>query len=464
MKLFKGLFGNKEVEEIKVAPKAATKIKVSKMDENYVNPKEAYRLEKEERKKQNEILRLEEEKRLKAEAIILAEAEKEETKKAEAIRQEKLEQLRAEAEEKKAQAKTSRVQKELEEITFAGISVDTFSKGDNIKVEVIDESRDAFLVRCVTNFQDAKLLKSELDGEKLNIGDVIDVIVWKHYIDEDYVSLRRYKNKVVAQTMLETFDTNQVVSATVKRFKAPMFDVIMDNNVKAKVFIKNMDTKFITEDNANEYVGNTYEFLVAKKFNDAMPNEALFELNRRALLTKLMAEKADEFAIGQVLEVSEFTPNKGGLGFEYDSISGFVPMSEISHNFYSDSQVALENTILPAKITIIEIKRQRGQIQLVGSIKKNLISKFDEFVNTYHAGDIITAEVTRKENYGLIMKANNGFTALLHSSEFSTQIATDIKTIKAGDQIDVLVKYIDFDNKKVQLSANLNEVLEETHE
>ena len=59
-----------------------------------------------------------------------------------------------------------------------------------------------------------------------------------------------------------------------------------------------------------------------------------------------------------------------------------------------------------------------------------------------------TAKILKVTNYGAFMEIEKGIMGLLHSSE------CDIKTLKEGDMIEVILHKVDFDNKRIVLKKN----------
>jgi small subunit ribosomal protein S1 len=453
MKIIKKLFGKKEVEVQKTNQYAKKSNKPKKVKTG-PNGKEQYRIEKAQRKidaqKQREALELNaiEEKRIEDEKRL------EEAKVAEAERLAKLEVLRAENEAIKAAQKTTekRVEQKLE---LFGYEIETLKKGDVVEVEILESDRDSFLVRSTTNFQEAKLPKMELDNADVKIGDKITVVVWKIYAEETYVSLRRHLNKENLKTQMNEIEEKAIVGGTVTGFKAPNFVVKLDNGLVGKVYIKNIDTVFVNEEDASKYVDQKFEFVIVKKFTNAKVGQSSFELSRRDLLNAKQEEFVNNLALGQKIEIEEYTFNKGGLEFYYNGIRGFVPLSELSYSYISNSEDASKQITGKQELLITEIKKHRGQFNITGSIKKTKVAPFDQFIASKNVNDIIDGPVTKVETYGLFIEVSQDVRGLLHKSEFSQELNATIKSIKTGDVITVRINGIDLETQKVSLSANL---------
>ncbi|MGL5021264.1 MAG: S1 RNA-binding domain-containing protein, partial [Mycoplasmatales bacterium] len=416
MKIIKKLFGKKEVETTeKVKP--VKKQKTAK-PRTGPNGKEAYRIEKAKRQLESQKQR-EKQAKVDEEKLVVEEQKRaEENKIAEAIRQEKLDIARAE--NKKAHdAKIKVAQKEEAKLELFGYDIDTLKKGDVIEVEILESDRENYLVRSTTNFQEAKLPKVELDGELVKIGDKITVLVWKLYAEETFVSLRRYNNKENLKTQMSEIKEKTQMSGTVVSFKSPNFMVRLDNGLQGKVYIKNIDTIFVKDEDAEKYIDQKFEFLVVKKFDNAKVGQTQFELSRRDLLNGEQEEFVNNLSIDQTLEIEEYTFNKGGLEFFHNGIRGFIPISELSHKYISSMEEIEKEIKGSQKLIITEIKKHKGQFNIIGSIKKTTKVPFDVFVENYGVNSITKGKITKIETYGLFVEISPEVRGLLHKSEFS---------------------------------------------
>ncbi len=457
MGLLDKLFGKKQEETS--TKKAATpkKEKVAKRDPNELNKKEVYKIEKAKRqeaaKKRREQEALEKAKQAEADKI----AREEQAKKEEAIREENLKKARLEAEAKKEASKMEKTSKKEEEPTdLYGFSIETLTQGDIIEVEILADARENYLARSTKNFQEVYLPKNELkldDGEHfVRVGDTLEVLVYRHTNDDFYVSLRRLKNKQQMSEILNDEAKVKVIRGHVLSYKEPFFTVKLQNGMLGDVFVRNMDTAFISDPEI--YVGNDYSFTIKAERED---REAMYELDRRTVLNQELKIKAASLKVGQILEISNYDFNKGGLAFDFDGIRGFVPMRELSHSYISGSEEAKNIITGTQKVEISEIQEKRGEIQILASIKALITPPFTEFSNTNNEGDILTGKISRIERYGIFVQLAEDVRGLVHNTDMSSDVAAMIKKIKIGDELTVKIKTIDIDKKQVNLTTDLNE-------
>ncbi len=447
MKLFKNLFGSKEqAPEQKQQETVVKKEKKRTMPE--VNQKELYRIEKQKRR-EAAALKREEEAKAKEEA---RKARLAEIKEREAAAKQDQDAKRNETKKAKEVTETKKVTKvnpvEETKVDLFGYEIDLLAKGQTVEVELMDEDNSNFYVRSLTNFQDAILPKIELDSE-VQIGDKINVLVFKFYAEEFYVSERRLNNKERSAKLDGTYNQNDVVEGKVVSYEEPFFTVELTDGVQAKVYQANIDTKFVNADNAQEFVNQTYKFNIKRKTRKSHNIE--LELERKSIVQAELDEVFAAIQIGDRMTVDVFAANKGGLEFDYNGFRGFIPLSEVSYLFFKDSKQALEYIDTPKEVEVIEVKDNR-QKTIVCSIKACEKSPWEIISDSYTDGDTITRDVIEKKDFGLIFEIEKNVNGLLHTSEMSNELASELKNVSIGDTVTFMIKDIDTVNQRISLT------------
>ncbi len=448
MKLFKNLFGSKETTVETTKEVVVKKEKKRTMPE--VNQKELYRIEKQKRREAAAKERkIKEQEELQARKDRLAEIKlrEEQAKKEQEAKREELARKNAEVKEKANETKKTKAVKE-EKVELFGYEFDLLSKGQTIEVELMDEDNSNYYVRSLTNFQDAILPKVELDSE-VNIGDKINVLVFKFYAEEFYVSERRLNNKERSAKLDGTYNQGDIVEATVKSYEDPFFTVELSDGMTAKVYQANIDTKFVNGENAEEFIGKSYKFVIKRKMRKSHTVE--LELERKTLIENELNEKFNEIQIGDRLVVESFTANKGGLEFDYNGFRGFIPLSEISYFFYKNSTEALADIDAAKEVEVIELKAKRNQT-VICSIRACEKSPWEIIRDEYQTGDTITRDVKDKKDFGLIFEIEKNVHGLLHTSEMSNELASEMKNVSIGDTVTFMIKDIDTINQRIALT------------
>lgn len=448
MKLFKNIF--KKEEDVQVEQKSevnsAPKEKKRTMPE--VNKKELYRIEKQKRREAAQKRREEEAKKQEE----MRQARLKEIHEREEIEREKRAKKHEElVEARKNQTvetkKVAKVETKEEKLELFGFELDFLEKGKEVEVEIKSEDNSNYYVQSITTFQDAILPKVELDS-KVEIGSKINVLVFKFYAEEYYVSERRLLNQTRAKAFAENYQVDDVVNGKVVSFEDPFFKVELKEG-SASVHKSKMDVIFVGEENAESYINNRYDFVIKRKRKSRYNTE--LELDRQALLTKVATEKFEQIQLDDEYIVNEFKANKGGLEFDYNGFRGFVPLSEVSHYFFKNSNEALESIDEATKVVVIEKKEGRNNT-VVCSIKKLHKAPWEIIEESYEVGDTITRDVIEKKEYGLLFEIEDNVRGLLHKNEMSNELTAEFKNVCIGDSVTFILKEIDLENQRISLT------------
>lgn len=182
--------------------------------------------------------------------------------------------------------------------------------------------------------------------------------------------------------------------------------------------------------------------LLSKKRVDAIKNWATVNeaLENNALLT------------GKVKEVV-----KGGVILIYNGVRVFVPASQCSVGKDGDVSV-LAGQEVPFKI--IEVNQFKKRV--IGSIKqaKRILHKeeVEKFFETAEEGQKFTGVVRSLTSYGVFVDIG-GVDGMVHISELSWgRLKKPEDVVKVGDKMDVFVKSIDKEKKRISLGYKTEEM------
>lgn len=334
-----------------------------------------------------------------------------------------------------------------------GMEIKDVQIGEVTTGEVLASSREGYVVAIDGTFVEATMPTVEYKGQ-LNIGDKVEVVIYRLYDGVYYASNRRLETIDMINQIEKSFNQEEVVQATVLGFKRNFFDVKINDKIDGQVYAGNMDTKFVNEENAEDYVGKTYDFIVTKKLNS---KKYKFELSRVKLMKMAEKQIVDSLEVGEEITASNFNTNKGGLEFDYKGLRGFVPLAEISNNFVAGiedipNHMNLEEEV---QVQIIEIKKQRGRTQVIASIKSLQPSPWNNFIEKYGVDSTLEAEITEVRHYGFMVKLDCDVKTLLHKNNMSTEMAAEFKNYNVGDKFEVKIEEIDFDNNRVNITTSL---------
>ena len=167
---------------------------------------------------------------------------------------------------------------------------------------------------------------------------------------------------------------------------------------------------------------------------------------------------------GEIIEVSPYDANRGGLLVEYDGVRGFLPVSQLSAEHYprvggSDKDEILQrlNSLIGKKLTVRILDCDRKANKLIFSekeaIKDGLSARFDKLT----VGDSVKGVVTGVVDFGVFVNVD-GIEGLVHISEISWErVSNPSDYVKVGETIDAKIIAIDKD----RLSLSIKQLSED---
>ena len=193
------------------------------------------------------------------------------------------------------------------------------------------------------------------------------------------------------------------------------------------------------------HVGDELD-LVVEKVND---QEGIAYLSKKKLESrKGLEEIGKAFEEGTVLEGAVTESNKGGVVVLVKGVKVFVPRSQATMRRDEDYTKLVKQNV---KLVITEFSGRK----IVGSINKVTAeankAKAEEFWANVEIGKTYHGVVKSLTSYGAFVDIG-GVDGLCHISELSwNRIKNPSEVVSVGDEIDVYVKDLDRDNKKVSL-------------
>lgn len=159
---------------------------------------------------------------------------------------------------------------------------------------------------------------------------------------------------------------------------------------------------------------------------------------------------------GTVLEGVVTEVVKGGVLVLTNGIKIFVPASMTSDRKVEDLNTLLKNEV---RFKVIEINDRRRRA--VGSIRAVLAeekkAKQEEFWANVEIGKVYKGEVKSLTSYGAFVDLG-GVDGMIHITELSwTRIKSPEEVVKVGDVVEVYIKDIDTEKKKISLGYKKTE-------
>lgn len=167
--------------------------------------------------------------------------------------------------------------------------------------------------------------------------------------------------------------------------------------------------------------------------------------------TDMFTELRDAFE-GDIPVTGKITGvNKGGFEVLVSGTNGFCPFSQIEKNM-SENPDGFINKVFKFKVKEFDSESDKLVLSRRDLILKEKEDRKLELFDSLSKDKAYTGIVKSVKNYGAFIDIG-GIEGLLHSSEISNDKIDDATQIfKEGDEVDVKIKEIDKDNRKIALS------------
>jgi small subunit ribosomal protein S1 len=178
---------------------------------------------------------------------------------------------------------------------------------------------------------------------------------------------------------------------------------------------------------------------------------------KRAVKDRGWGELQRIFDEQEIVEVTAYDANRGGLLIELEGIRGFLPVSQLSAEHYprvsdSDKDEILTkiNSLvnIPLRVRILDVSRKDNK--LIFSEKEAVRDDMASRLSELKVGDVVEGVVTGVIDFGAFMNVD-GIEGLVHISEISWERVEDPrKYIKVGET--AKAKIIAIDKDRLSLS------------
>lgn len=178
---------------------------------------------------------------------------------------------------------------------------------------------------------------------------------------------------------------------------------------------------------------------------------------RKAAKDRGWEEVATKLESGEVIEVSPYDANRGGLLVEYEGVRGFLPVSQLSAEHYprvgsSDKDEILQrlNSLIGQTLKVRILDSDRKANKLIFSEKEAVKDGLADRLSSLKIGDSVKGVVTGVVDYGAFVNVE-GIEGLVHISEISWErVNNPGDYLKVGQTIEA--KIISIDKDRLSLS------------
>jgi len=178
---------------------------------------------------------------------------------------------------------------------------------------------------------------------------------------------------------------------------------------------------------------------------------------RKAAKDRGWDEVARIVEAGDVIDVTPYDANRGGLLIEFEGVRGFLPVSQLSAEHYPRVGGADKDEILQRlnslvgqtiKVRILDVDRKASKLIFSEkeAVKEGLAERFEKLA----VGDKVTGVVTGVVDFGVFVNVE-GIEGLVHISEISWErVNNPGDYVKVGQAIEA--KIISIDKDRLSLS------------
>ncbi len=178
---------------------------------------------------------------------------------------------------------------------------------------------------------------------------------------------------------------------------------------------------------------------------------------RKAAKDRGWEEVSAKLESGEVIEVSPYDANRGGLLVEYEGVRGFLPVSQLSAEHYprvgsSDKDEILQrlNALVGQTLKVRILDSDRKANKLIFSEKEAIKDGLADRLEKLKVGDLVKGVVTGVVDYGAFVNVE-GIEGLVHISEISWErVNNPSDYLKVGQTIEA--KIISIDKDRLSLS------------
>ncbi|MBR6965098.1 S1 RNA-binding domain-containing protein [Candidatus Saccharibacteria bacterium] len=185
---------------------------------------------------------------------------------------------------------------------------------------------------------------------------------------------------------------------------------------------------------------------------------------RKAVKDKGWDEIQAKLDAAEIVEVTPFDANRGGLLVEYEGIRGFLPVSQLSAEHYprvgsADKDEILQrlNSLVGKEIRVRILDANKKENKLIFSEKEAIKDGLQERFAELKVGDTVKGVVTGVVDFGVFVNVD-GIEGLVHISEISWErVNNPADYVKVGETIEAKIIAID----KERLSLSMKQLVED---
>lgn len=238
-------------------------------------------------------------------------------------------------------------------------------------------------------------------------------------------------------------------------------EILVDVGAKSEGIVDQRDLDNLSpEELAEIKVGDTVPVYVLSTQTDEEEHKIMLSLSQ-ARIERDWDEAERLFEAEETIESEVIGNNKGGLIVNFGQVRGFVPGSQLANIQFGSGPSRPErwNQLIgeTLQLKIIEVDRSRNRLILseraaADEIRKEKEQEKEKLLAELSEGEVRTGRVTSLANFGAFVDIG-GIDGLIHLSELAwTHVSHPNEVLNVGDEIEVYIFNVDFEQKRVALS------------
>jgi small subunit ribosomal protein S1 len=331
-----------------------------------------------------------------------------------------------------------------------GKSMRSFAEGSIVKGRVLQKRPNEVLVDIGYKSEGVISLSEFDDGEELEVGSEVEVLLERLENDEGMVVLSKEKaaQKQNWEKIVKIFNDGGLISGKVK---AVVKGGLM-LNVGVEAFLPGSQVDIIAPKDLRVYEGKTLECKIVKlneeRKNVVLSRRELIEAERAEKRAKLLGgiEKGGTVK-GTVKNITDF-----GAFIDLDGLDGLLHITDMSWSRLNHPSEMLK-VGQEVEVLVLDIDREKERVSL--GLKQKSMNPWDQIAEKYPVNMKVKGKVTNLVPYGAFVELEPGIEGLVHVSELSwtKRIARPADVLTQGQEIEAVVLGVSKEDQKVSLSV-----------
>ena len=326
----------------------------------------------------------------------------------------------------------------------------SFSEGSIVHGRILQKRTNEVLVDIGYKSEGVISLSEFDDGEDLEVGSEVEVLLERLENDEGMVVLSKEKaaQKQNWEKIVKIFNDGGLISGKVK---AVVKGGLM-LNVGVEAFLPGSQVDIIAPKDLRIYEGKTLECKIVKlneeRKNVVLSRRELIEAERAEKRAKLLGgiEKGGTVK-GVVKNITDF-----GAFIDLDGLDGLLHITDMSWSRLNHPSEMLK-VGQEVEVLVLDIDREKERVSL--GLKQKSMNPWDKIAEKYPVNMKVKGKVTNLVPYGAFVELEPGIEGLVHVSELSwtKRIARPADVLTQGQEIEAVVLGVSKEDQKVSLSV-----------